>query len=296
MVDAWLSSPAIAMMLPEQEGAYVRLLALAWGDGSSEPKLLDDAQKLAQMSRLGSRWKKLGGLVREQFEERDGYLVNAKQLAVWQEAQEKHASAVERGKKGGETRAKKRRSSASSQASSSAIAEGVAEGVAGTQATKRLQSPVSEPYGSERQEQAADAPAPEGARTPPTGGDYLDRQSAREELAKRTHVTPRERSTEPVPTIHDAQREHEGRQAAYDAVFLPACAEFMGLYPEETKAIGRRLRAQMNLGRGELEERPAQRLLGAVQEEIRRRCGWPTVDSWDGSHEAFEIPAAEGVA
>lgn len=46
----WLSSPAIALMTPEQEGAYVRLLCYAWADsGCSIP---DDFEALKSLSRL----------------------------------------------------------------------------------------------------------------------------------------------------------------------------------------------------------------------------------------------------
>lgn len=114
-VDKWLSSPAIGMMLPEQEGAYWRLLLNCWGDGSAEPSLPVDDAKLAQMSRLGRRWVKLGGLVREQFDERDGRLYNAKLSEVWHEQQLKHGVAVFNGRKGAEKR-KQNRSKATSPA------------------------------------------------------------------------------------------------------------------------------------------------------------------------------------
>lgn len=50
----WLSDPRVAVMTPEQEGAYFRLMCYAWkNDDCSLPS--DDAQ-LAVMSRLGDRW------------------------------------------------------------------------------------------------------------------------------------------------------------------------------------------------------------------------------------------------
>ncbi len=73
----WLSGEGPAMMLPEQEGAFIRLLCVAWGDGLKEPSVPDDDKSLAELSRLRSRWKKHGPLVREQFTARDGRLYNA---------------------------------------------------------------------------------------------------------------------------------------------------------------------------------------------------------------------------
>ncbi len=96
----WLSSPAILDMKPEQEGAYIRLLASAWGKGDKEPSLPADSVSLARRSRLGARWGKLGPLVREQFEERDGRLYNTKLSDIWHDQQAKHRLAVLNGKKG----------------------------------------------------------------------------------------------------------------------------------------------------------------------------------------------------
>lgn len=107
-VDKWLSSAAVAMMLPEQEGAYWHLLTVMWGKGKVEPSLPDDDAALAQMSRLGKRWKKLGPLVRAQFQSRDGRLYNAKLSEVWLEQTRKHDSAAARGAAGGNARKKNR--------------------------------------------------------------------------------------------------------------------------------------------------------------------------------------------
>lgn len=96
----WLSSPAVSAMLPEQEGGFIRLLAIAWGNGDAEPSLPADNAALAILSRLGSRWKKLGPAIRAQFTERGGRLYNAKLSEVWREGQKRHADAVKRGKNG----------------------------------------------------------------------------------------------------------------------------------------------------------------------------------------------------
>lgn len=92
----WLSSSAVSSMLPEQEGAFFRLLLIAWGNGDKEPSLPIDDESLARTSRLGRRWAKLGAVVRSQFIERDGRLYNVKLSAVWEEQQAKHAAAVKK--------------------------------------------------------------------------------------------------------------------------------------------------------------------------------------------------------
>ena len=107
-VADWLSSAAVAQMLPEQEGAYWHLLNLAWGKGTEPPSLPADDDALASLSRLGRRWGKLGQLVRAQFEERDGKLYNAKLTQVWNDQQAKHEKAVKRGQTGGKAKAAKR--------------------------------------------------------------------------------------------------------------------------------------------------------------------------------------------
>lgn len=134
-VKDWLSSPAVARMLPEQRGAYITLLSLAWGDGDSEPSLPDEAAALAQLSGLGARWRRLGPLVRDQFVARDGQLYNAKLSAVWREGQERHEVFVERGRKGGKAKADKKAaatpSSTSSSTPSSTSSSTVPQGVVG---------------------------------------------------------------------------------------------------------------------------------------------------------------------
>lgn len=100
----WLSSPAILAMRPEQEGAFIRLLAIAWGNGDAEPSLPADDEELAGMSRLGKDWPKLGKKVRAQFTKRGGKLYNAKLSEVWRDGQKRHEQAVKRGKSGASKR------------------------------------------------------------------------------------------------------------------------------------------------------------------------------------------------
>lgn len=99
----WLESTAIDMMLPEQEGAFIHLLARAW---RSHPpcSLPADDVALARLSRLGRRWKKLGARVREQFDEIevDGEvrLRNAAQHRIYVEALAQHEQRKTAGQKG----------------------------------------------------------------------------------------------------------------------------------------------------------------------------------------------------
>lgn len=69
----WLSSPSVAMMTPEQEGAYIRLLCYCWMKGS----LPDDDVKLAALSRLGEqKWNECSTLVKQNFTKRSNVLIN----------------------------------------------------------------------------------------------------------------------------------------------------------------------------------------------------------------------------
>lgn len=119
----WLSSPSVQRMTPEQRGAYIQLLAIAWSAaGPSLPSIPADDDSLAVMSGLGSRWKKVGGLVRAQFFQRDDLLLNAKLTDVWNEQQARHAKAVERARKGGKGKAASSRLQAPDKQASSVLA------------------------------------------------------------------------------------------------------------------------------------------------------------------------------
>ena len=73
----WLASSRIMTMLPEQEGAYIRLLAYQWN--SEYQTIPEDDQELAMLSRLGERWHKLGTKIKACFhavEDMPGHLRN----------------------------------------------------------------------------------------------------------------------------------------------------------------------------------------------------------------------------
>ena len=82
--DDYFGSPSVGMMLPEQEGAYVRLLAYCWQ--SNRLALTSDPRQLAVMSKLNDRWTDLGPLVLSCFEQHPldgpGWLTNAKLIEV----------------------------------------------------------------------------------------------------------------------------------------------------------------------------------------------------------------------
>lgn len=165
-VSDWLGSAAVSMMLPEQEGAYWRLLNLAWGNGAQQPSLPTDDAILAQMSRLGSRWKKLGPLVRAQFVERDGVLVNEVLTSIWWKQQANYATTLRKASAGGKAKAAKM-----AKARASANAQGVLEAV--LEAQPKVCSTGAESESEEKvelsslqDERVLPFSAPGGARSP----------------------------------------------------------------------------------------------------------------------------------
>jgi uncharacterized protein YdaU (DUF1376 family) len=86
----WLGSVRIAAMSPEQEGAYIRLLAYAWGD--PDCSIPDDDRTLASMSRLGERWRAGAAAIRECFDRhpsRPGRMYS-KRLLIERQKQSEH--------------------------------------------------------------------------------------------------------------------------------------------------------------------------------------------------------------
>ncbi len=61
----WLGSTTIMTMTPEQEGAFIRLLCHQWESPSC--MIPSEERILANLSRLGKRWKRLGALILTQF-------------------------------------------------------------------------------------------------------------------------------------------------------------------------------------------------------------------------------------
>lgn len=94
----WLSSEHILIMTPAQEGAYIRLLALAWLN--ADCSLPDDDAQLAALSRLGEGWFNGGsGVVRACFTVRGDRLVNVRLLSERKKQAEWRKKSSDGGKK-----------------------------------------------------------------------------------------------------------------------------------------------------------------------------------------------------
>jgi len=105
----WLSSPAVMLMPPELEGAYIRLLCYDWmSDG-----IPDCDQSLAALSRLGEGWFKGGSSVLKrcfnQHPTKEGFLTNPR----LQKEREKQAEWREKSRIGGIKSAQSRTSKGS---------------------------------------------------------------------------------------------------------------------------------------------------------------------------------------
>jgi hypothetical protein len=111
----WLAGEATTLMTPEQESAFLRLLLHSWLSTGIPCSVPEDDKALAELSRLGRRWGKVGGFVKDQFEpieEYPGRIRNAKLWAVYVAQMEKHSKRVIAGALGGTAKAKvKQRSS-----------------------------------------------------------------------------------------------------------------------------------------------------------------------------------------
>jgi Uncharacterized protein conserved in bacteria len=305
----WTTSPAIAAMLPEQEGAFFRLLVVAWGDGDVEPSLPANAVSLAQLSRLGARWKKLGALVRAQFEERDGRLYNAKLSKVWGEQTEKHAKAVTRALAGVKAKAERKkateatRSATPSNTTSATPSNTPSSTGGGTPGQQILEgtAPDSTPNGVESQEHvpaAGDAPAPGGAALPAAtngGGDYLQRAGTRELVARLGH-RPDDEPVGAPPTLRDIElaRDAERERAAeYRDILILGVNLWMDEHPEEAKAIGFTVRAAQGYAlKGALPEWQKLDLRDRVFAAIAEKLEYPTLAEWDG--QSFGSPTHAG--
>lgn len=100
----WLGSMKIMLMKPEHEGAYIRLLAIAWGN--DDCGLPDNDDELAVLSRLGEGWLKGGSVVvRKCFFSEGGRLYNKRLL----EEREKQKAWREKSSSGGVKSGKVRR-------------------------------------------------------------------------------------------------------------------------------------------------------------------------------------------
>ena len=99
--DNWLASSRVSSMKPEQEGAYVRLLAYQWN--SEDQTIPADDDSLAAMSRLNGRWHEIGAKVRACFEpvaDMPGHLRNERLFAEWEKTAAYREAQAKKGRLG----------------------------------------------------------------------------------------------------------------------------------------------------------------------------------------------------
>ncbi len=105
--NEWLGSQNVTLMTAAEEGAYIRLLAYAWGN--IDCGLEDDDQILSVLSRLGEGWFNGGSLkVRKCFIERNGKLYNERLLEERKKQEEWAEKSRQAGIKSGKVRNFKR--------------------------------------------------------------------------------------------------------------------------------------------------------------------------------------------
>lgn len=280
--SVWLASPVVSTMLIEQEGAYRRLLDLAWGDGSKEPSLPTDATQLAQMSKLGARWRKLGHLIIEQFEERNGRLVNAAQAALWWEQQAKHAEVVKKASAGGKAKAAKH---AAARAASGAPGVPQAElELRPGSANIESEAVPPVPNGTGVEQPTPDsAPAPEGAR-------FAGAVSGEGRLVG---VSPLR--TLDAPSIAEQQQGVADHERRYFAALSDAADAWIAANADEAAVLDGEERMLLEIPLSvALPSWQARMLRDAVLERIRARNGWADAEAWDG--EPFPITFSVGAA
>jgi uncharacterized protein YdaU (DUF1376 family) len=128
--EKWLSGEATSVMDPAQEGAFLRLLCHQWLSKHEVPcSLPSDKLKIQHLSRLGKRWKTMGGLLLAQFEPVPGHPDRMRNPMLWRtflEQSDRHEARVEAGRAGGFATAKRQQkpSNATSNASSKRVANG----------------------------------------------------------------------------------------------------------------------------------------------------------------------------
>jgi len=103
----WLSDINITLMKPEEEGAYIRLLAYAWNN--DDCSLNDDDDQLAEISRLKERWYGESAKNIRRCFIKDGDKIFSERLRKEKRKQKKwQKKSSEAGKKSGQVRRSKR--------------------------------------------------------------------------------------------------------------------------------------------------------------------------------------------
>ncbi len=256
--EKWLASPAHAAMSPEQRGAYIDLLAYAWGNGSEAPSLPADDAALASLSGLGKRWAKLGALVREQFNERNGRLVNAKLTEVWLEQQIKHERASQRGKSGGRAKAAKGKNNPSTSREQAENSQRTSLDGAKHIEVELEEAVRPEPLtGSVLPASPPAALAPEGARAPADGTTLPWRNAG--------------------PAV-------EAETARLEAEYFRRLSERADVWiaenPDDAAELERMTRVDLGLHNAELTDFQRRAVRESMLVTIREARGWPSSDVW----------------
>jgi len=99
----WLGSTQIMLMTPAEEGAYIRLLAIAWND--PDCCLPNDDEKLAKLSRLGEAWLNgSGAIIRKCFTVKGDKIYNERLLREKRKIEQFRKERSESGKRGAESK------------------------------------------------------------------------------------------------------------------------------------------------------------------------------------------------
>ncbi len=254
----YLSSPAVMAMLPEQQGAYWKLLALSWGNGDECPSLPADDATLAALSGLQKRWKALGPLVRAQFEEVNGRLWNERLSAVWQEQQSKHERASQRGKTGGRAKAAKGKHSSST-------------------STVQAENSQSTSVDSGKH---IEVELEEAVRSEPLTGSVLP-ASPPAALAADMPRAPADGTTLPWRNTGPAVEAETARlEAEYFRRLSDRADVWIAENPDDAAELERTTRVDLGLHNAELTDFQRRAVRESMLVTIREARGWPSSEVW----------------
>jgi uncharacterized protein YdaU (DUF1376 family) len=277
----------------EGEGVLHRLVRRTWM--AERPcTLRDDPEEFARV--LGPQWKRAMAVTRQQFTPLadEPHILRCEWLyEEWLSALKKHESYQTRGAKGGRPR-KQDGEQIEAQLKPGRKAQPTPQlSAPPAQPKAGLSQSSSEGNSSPPSEERAIPPADGGAPAPVGAalasatngiGDYLDRASTREALA-RAGVRPfdaAESSRPPTPLAAQNEAIAE-RQREYAALLHNATDDWLDLYPDARADIERE--AAREMGARDVDHVPLLRLSafrGLVVEAVRQRAKWPTERQWDG--------------
>jgi hypothetical protein len=224
----------------------------------------------------------------EQFEERNGRLVNAKLAAVWWAQQEKHAIAVKKASAGGKAKAAKRRATSTASSTASSTPQEVLELCSSGAEIRELEGAVEASLLPERGLLPAPPPAgglaPVGAAPPATGGTTNgDRPSPR---AASGIAWPPITGRAPGAVVPGAEvlSEQERIQRAEDEYFArlrERADRWLGMNPDRATELEAEERAALGFRTsGELTLVQQTALRENVIERVREEKKWPSCREW----------------